>query len=61
MDYDFNSENVLPPVNTPLLIKVNDVAVLVERTSFIANKSDDMVYVTPEGRKYYGRFPWTYP
>lgn len=61
MGYQFNSADALPPVDTPLLIEVNGVVVLVKRTGFIANKSDDMVYVTPEGRKYYGRFPWTYP
>lgn len=63
MDYHFNSPSQLPPVDTDLLILVEGVEnpIRVKRTAYIQTKDDIMEYVTPKGRKLYGRFPWTYP
>ena len=59
-EYIFNSPDALPPVDTELLILVDGKAVQVKRTGYIQNKDDLMEYETANGRKFYGRFPWTY-
>lgn len=61
MDYIFNPISALPPVDTELVIQVDGKAVRAKRTHYIQTKDDLMEYVTPEGRRFYGRFPWTYP
>lgn len=59
--YSFVSETVLPPVETPLIILREGEVIRVERDGYIADKSDDMRYLTPTGEIIIGRFPWTYP
>lgn len=52
----------LPPVNTPLVIKLSDtVALLAERTCYVGSKDSELEYLTASGIKIKGRFPWTYP
>lgn len=58
----FNNPDFLPPVDCPLLIKVETGEVVkVRRTGFIRSRSDDMEYRTEEGALLFGRYPWTYP
>lgn len=60
--YSFMPASQLPPVRTPLVIKLNDTEeVLVERTCYVESKDSELEYVTANGIKIKGRFPWTYP
>ena len=60
--YSFRSASHLPPVATPLVIKLNDMEeVLAERTHFVKNKDSELEYLTAGGIKIRGRYPWTYP
>lgn len=61
-----NSPDLLPPVDTPLVILIVDDEgterlVRVKRTCYIASKDNDMIYEDSAGLKYQGRFKWTYP
>jgi len=67
-DMHLNSPNILPPVDTPLLIMYNGELVRAYRDSYIKRKSDSLTYIlnatspTTEGRgaTVEGRFPWMY-
>ena len=52
---------LLPPVDCPLLIKVDGRVLRASRTSHIQKPDGDMEYVTTTGRVLVGRFDWTYP
>ena len=56
-----NPAGDLPPVDCPLLIKVNGELVEARRTGFIEGKDRQMEYETPTGEIILGRFEWTYP
>lgn len=60
MDYTFNSPDFLPPPDTDLVILVEGKQVAARRTGYIKRKTDVMEYESKNGRKFYGRFPWTY-
>lgn len=60
--YSFMPASHLPPVSTPLIIKLNDtVELLAERTHYAESKDSELEYLTASGIKIKGRFPWTYP
>ena len=56
-----NSSDVLPPVESPLLIEIGNVLVQATRTGFIKSKSADMEYRLANGCLIHGRYRWTYP
>lgn len=57
-----NSASQLPPVDTPLLIKLDDGRLAhASRTSFIEHRSREMEYRLDDGTIITGRFAWTYP
>ena len=56
-----NSEEVLPPVDCPLLIQINDVLVKAIRPAFVERKGDELVYELPCKTRITGKFKWTYP
>lgn len=58
----WNSASVLPPVDCPLVIKLNEEVVAVRRPTFVECKGDALVFIREDsGEKIVGRFPWTYP
>lgn len=58
----WNSPSSLPPVNCPLLIKVDGKAVRARRPTFAETKEDTLVFILEEtGVEIHGRFQWTYP
>lgn len=58
----FNPASQLPPVDCPLVLKLNDGSTIrVTRPSFVENRSDDLTFVTEVGSTILGRWPWTYP
>lgn len=56
-----SSWRALPPVNCPLLIRVDGVVLRATRTSHIECPNGEMNFVTECGRQLVGRFDWTYP
>lgn len=57
-----NPPGNLPPVDCPLLIKLDDGQLVeAQRTGFIENRSRQMDYLLADGTPITGRFPWTYP
>ena len=73
-DYQWNSPDILPPVDCPILIKGNFKYshILVERTTHLTDRSQEMVYrMLAEDRRprlvngdeltVRGRFFWSYP
>ena len=56
-----NPASVLPPVDCPLMIKVDGKLVQAVRTGFISSRANPMGYRLADGREIEGRFPWTYP
>lgn len=67
-DMHLNSPNILPPVDTPLLIMYNGELVRAYRDSYVKRKSDTLVYILnasdPDkdghGATVEGRFAWMY-
>lgn len=57
----WNPAGTLPPVDCPLLIQVEGVAVKAYRPTFVEAKGDDLVFITEDKIEILGRFPWTYP
>lgn len=51
----------LPPVDCPLLIRVEGEVLRASRVSHIEQPGDDMDYRTDSGQLLVGRFDWTYP
>lgn len=57
----FNPPSTLPPVATPLLIRLPCGAVLqAERTCYLADRDGQMEYRLQDGRLITGRYDWTY-
>ena len=55
-----NPADRLPPVNCPLLVKVNGQLIRAERNTHIETRDREMTYTTQSG-EIVGRFEWTYP
>lgn len=60
-DYEWNSESRLPPVDCPLVVLAEGWSQPVTRTCHLTDKGGQMNYLTQDGRRLVGRFPWTYP
>lgn len=56
----FNPASQLPPVDCPLIIKVNGVMVKAHREQYAISKDSQLEYVTNDGI-IMGRYEWTYP
>lgn len=56
----FNPKTQLPPVDCPLLIKVNGVLMKAHREQYAISKDSQLEYVTEHG-VIIGRYDWTYP
>lgn len=61
--YDhWNRPEHLPPVGCPLVIQVPTLGVLrCERTSHVADRSQELTYQIKPGWTLTGRFMWSYP
>lgn len=57
----WNSPDLLPPVDCPLLILANGRTMLAERTKHVAERGQVMEYRLASGRLVTGRLRWTYP
>lgn len=57
----FNSKDQLPPVDTPLLVLVDNQVVRARRPNFVERKGADLEFILVDGRTISGRLPWTYP
>lgn len=61
-DLQLNPPDQLPPVDCPLLIKLDDGSVVqAERTSHIQHRGLQMDYRLADGTTITGRFAWTFP
>ena len=61
-DTHLNGQDVLPPVDCPLLIALAPgKLVRAERTGHVESRNHDMEYRVSDGNKIMGRFRWTYP
>jgi hypothetical protein len=61
MSVHLNHETLLPPVNCPLLIEVDEELLSAFRESHVIARGRDMVYILEDGKKLTGQFKWTYP
>lgn len=59
---ELNPADVLPPVDCPLLIELEEgCLVLATRPTFVEHKGDELVFKTENGMTVIGRPRWTYP
>lgn len=57
----WNKPEVLPPVDCPLLIRLEGVAVRAQRVNHLQDRAGVMDYRLSDGSIISGRFEWTYP
>ncbi len=62
VDVHLNPASVLPPVDTPLIIRIPDGRIVkAMRPIFLTNRNDLILYRFEDGSEVEGRFPWSYP